>query len=58
MAYEKMLNIRVPTVVQWVNDLACVCGGTGSIPGLVQWAKDMVLLQVQHRFQLQLGFSP
>ena len=26
-------------MVQWVNDLACLCGGAGSIPDLVQWVK-------------------
>ena len=26
----------VPIVVQGVNDLACLHGGTGSVPGLVQ----------------------
>ena len=29
----------VLTVVQWVNDLACVCGGVSQIPGLAQWVK-------------------
>ena len=24
-------------MVQWVNDLAHLCGDTGSIPSLVQW---------------------
>ena len=48
----------VPAVVQWVNDLACLCGGTGSIPGLAQWVKDPVLLQLWHSFQLWLGFDP
>ena len=30
----------------------------GSIPGPVQWVKDPALLQVQFRWQLQLGFDP
>ena len=34
----------VPAVVQWVNDPACLCGGSGLLPGLVQWVKDLVLL--------------
>ena len=25
--------LGVPTVGQWVNDPACLCGGSGSIPG-------------------------
>ena len=45
-------------VVQWVNDLASLCGGTGSDPNPVQWIKDPVLLQLWCRSQLQLRFSP
>ena len=26
-------------MAQGVNDTACLCGGTGSIPSLVQWIK-------------------
>ena len=33
-------------MAQRVNDLACLCGVTGLIPGLAQWVKDPVLLQV------------
>ena len=36
----------------------CLCGGTGSIPGLVHWVKDLMLLQLWHRSQLQLRFDP
>lgn len=36
----------------------CLCGGTGLIPGLVQWARELALLQLRHRSQLQPGFSP
>ena len=36
----------------WVNDLACVCGDTGSSLSLVQWVKDPAMLQ------LQPGFNP
>ena len=35
---------RVPAVTQWVNDLACLCGGTSLILGLAQWVKDPTLL--------------
>ena len=31
----------VPTMVQWVNDLAYFCESTASIPGLTQWIKDL-----------------
>ena len=29
-------------MAQWINDLAFLCGGTGLIPGPLQWVKDMV----------------
>ena len=48
----------VPAVVQWVNDPACLCGGTGLIPSLAQWVKDAVLLQLWHRPQPRLRFDP
>ena len=28
-------------VAQWINDLACLCGGADLIPGPVQWVKDL-----------------
>ena len=31
---------------------------TGLIPGPAQWVRDPVLLQLQHRSQLWLGFDP
>ena len=33
-------------------------GDKGSIPGMEQWVKDLVLPQLQHRLQLWLGFDP
>ena len=48
----------VPAVAQWVNDPACPCGGTGSIPSLEQWVKYLPLLQVWCRSQLWLRFNP
>ena len=45
-------------MAQWVNDLACLCGMARSIPGPAQWAKDLTLLQLWFRLQLQLGFNP
>ena len=51
-------NWGVPAVAQWFNELACLCGGTGSIPSPVQWVKDLSLLQLWHRLQLGLGFNP
>ena len=31
-------------MAQWVQDPACLCGGTAPIPGLAQWVKDLALL--------------
>ena len=45
-------------MVQWVNDLACLCGGASLIPGPVQWVKDLALPQLWHRLQLSLEFNP
>ena len=42
-------------MAQWVNDLACLCGMTSSIPSPVQWVEDPALLQL---WQVQLGFDP
>lgn len=30
-------------MVQWVNGLACLCGGSDAIPGQAQRVKDLVL---------------
>ena len=32
--------------------------GTGVIPSLAQWVKDLVLLQLRHRLQLWLPSDP
>ena len=45
----------LPAVAQWINDLDCLCGGAGSIPGAAQWVKHSALQQLWHRSQLQLG---
>ena len=45
-------------MAQWVNDLACLHGGTGSIPSPAQRVKDPALLQMWHRLQLWLQFDP
>ena len=44
--------------MQWVNDLACLCGSTGSFSGLVQWVKDPALLQLWCRSQMWLRTYP
>ena len=40
----------VPTVVQWVNDLACLCGSTSSVSSLALWVKDPAWPQLRLRF--------
>ena len=51
-------GIGVLSVAQWVNNPACLCGGAGLIPSPDQWVKDLILLQLWHRGQLQLRFDP
>ena len=53
-----MLSKWVPAVAQWVNDPACLFGVASLIPCLVRWVKDLALLQLWCRSQLQLRFSP
>ena len=45
-------------MAQWANYLACFCAGTGSIPDLAQWVKDLTLLQQWRGSQLWFRFSP
>ena len=45
-------------MAQWVNDLACLCGGIGLIPGLVSYVKDLVFLQLWCRSQHWFRFDP
>ena len=54
---KKIIN-RAPPVAEWVNDLACLCGGASSNPSPVQCVKDPALLQLWCRSQLQLRFHP
>ena len=56
----KILKIEmgVPAVTQQVNDPVCLCGAADSVPGLAQQVKDLTLLQLWYRSQLQLGFDP
>lgn len=45
-------------MAQWFNDSPCLCGSSGPICGLVQWTKEMLLLQLWCRLMLRLGFDP
>ena len=53
----RKLYLRVPTVVQGVSNPACLFGGSGLIPGRVQWVRDPALLQLWCRSQLWLRFN-
>ena len=55
---SKKITFGVPTVVQWVNNPTCFCGVASSIPSQAQGVRDLVLLQLWHRSQMQLGFYP
>ena len=39
----------VPFVARWLTDLTGNHGVVGSVPGLAQWVKDLVLLWLWHR---------
>jgi len=45
-------------MAQRVKIQHCFWGGAGWIPGLVQWVKDPVLLQLRPRSQLWLRLDP
>ena len=42
-------------MAQWVNDLACLCGGTSWILSPAQWVKALALLQLRFRFNTWPG---
>ena len=42
-------NLGDLAVVKWINDPACLCGGTSLIPILAQSVNNPALLQPGHR---------
>ena len=48
---------RVPIVAWWVKNPTNIHEDLGLIPGLAQWAKDLVLPQSAIGWQLQLQFD-
>ena len=52
LAQMKIHFSGLPTLAQRVNDLTCLSGGSGSIPSLAHWFKDLALLQLWHKLDL------
>ena len=41
---KKKKNLGVPIVAQWLTNPSSIHEDVGTIPGLAQWVKDLLLL--------------
>ena len=53
--YIKNVNLGVLIVTQWVKNLTSIHEDAGSIPGLIQWVKDLAWPWAVCRLKTQLG---
>ena len=51
-------SLGVPLVAQWVKNPASIHEDVGSVPGLTQWVKDLVLLGLWHRLAAAALIQP
>ena len=52
--FQVLSNWGVPIVAQWIKSPTTTHEDVGSIPGLTRWVKDMALMNLQCRLQMQL----
>ena len=58
IVFNILRKFGLPAMGPWVNNLALSLWWCGFDPRPVQWVKDLVLWQMWHRSQMQLGFDP